>query len=85
MSGDPVANVLRARGRLTRANYLALNYLGRPPLDSEGRLPPELEQEMPEELREPDSVAVSLAANDDIPDPATEFDRILFVLVQERE
>ena len=72
MSGDPIFEIMKARGLpLTRETYLNLNFMGKPP----AVLHPEIEQEMPEELREPD----------DIPDPASEFDRILFVLVQERE
>ena len=35
MSGDPVENVLRSQNRLTRRNYLALNYCGHPPLDAD--------------------------------------------------
>jgi len=72
MSGDPIFEIMKARGLpLTRETYLNLNFMGKPP----AVLHLEIEQEMPEELREPD----------DIPDPASEFDRILFVLVQERE
>jgi len=51
--GDPVANVLRRRNRLTRENYLNLEYMGRPPLGPDGQLPPELEAELPEELQAP--------------------------------
>ena len=88
MSGDPVANVLRARGRLTRANYLALNYLGKPPLDSDGQLHPEAEQELPDELRGPDDPIGSqhpinaLLADYPLCDyPLMEFYRILSVLM----
>ena len=83
MSGDPVANVLRRQGKLTRANYLALEYMGCPPLYSDGQLPPELEAELPEELQAPDDI-LGLPINALLCDPLSEFDRILIVLLEER-
>ena len=54
MSGDPLANVLRRQGRLTRENYLMLGYLGKPAIGSDGQLDAEAEQLLPEELQGPD-------------------------------
>ena len=56
-SGDPVLNTMRFKGiPVTRKNYLNLCYMGKPPLDSDGQLHPEAEQELPDELRGPDDV-----------------------------
>ena len=54
-NGDPVANVLRRHGRLTRENYLNLEYMGKPPKE----LHPEMEQELPEELQAPDDSPIT--------------------------
>jgi hypothetical protein len=53
---DPIANILRKQGRLTRENYLNLAYMGHPP----NPLPAEIEGMLPEELQAPDDDMVPL-------------------------
>jgi len=84
MSGDPVANVLRARGRLTRRNYLNINYLGRPL----AVLHPEAEEQLPDELRGPDDPPGGIhpinALLNDNPFLDLEFCKILSVILEGR-
>ena len=89
-SGDPVLNTMRFKGiPVTRKNYLNLCYMGKPPLDSDGHLHPEAEQELPDELRGPDDVIGqsnpinALLADYPLCDyPLMEFYRILSVLME---
>jgi hypothetical protein len=57
MSRYPMLKVMRAyHAPMTREEYLNTVYAGRPPLDENGDLDPELEAELPEQFRRRETV-----------------------------